>query len=66
MNQIHYEYFRQVLAWRAALQPLFFTQYTWYRVFLKKVLHKREQKNAREIEDDLAEKLKFGTRTLTM
>ena len=27
-----------------------------YRVFLKKVLHKRDEKNARKNEDDLAER----------
>ena len=36
-----------------------------YRVFLKKVLHKRE-KNARKNEDDLADRWKFGTSTTTM
>ena len=37
-----------------------------YRVFLKKVLHKREGKMREKNEDDLAEWQKFGTSTTTM
>ena len=33
-----------------------------YRVFLKKVLHKREE-NARKNEDDISKRYKFGAST---
>jgi len=37
-----------------------------YRVFLKKVLHKWEEKMQEKNEDDIAQRWKFGKSTTTM